>query len=83
MKQRYFKVILMVFPFFISSAFALSLGHLTVRDPVLGSRTLVYEKIDGYAVVEGDILVGKLSKLLAPQASILPAIGGGRWPHAD
>ena len=82
MKQLYFKRGLTALTFFMSSVSATSLGHLTVRDPVLGPRTLVYEKIDGYAVVEGDILVGKLTKLLAaPQASTLPAIGGGRWPN--
>lgn len=60
--------------------YATTLGHLTVVDPVMGLRDIVYEKIDGYAVVEGDILLKKLNENPRPvQALIVMKLGGGRW----
>ncbi len=64
-----------------SSVHASTLGHMTVADPVLGSRTVVYEELNGYAVVEGDILLGKLAKMNHQGAVITPKVGGSRWPH--
>jgi len=81
MQPLSFKIVLTVFSLFISSVSATTLGHLTVLDPKLGTRTIVYEKINGDAVVEGDILLGKVQALAAQQASIVPAIGGNRWPN--
>lgn len=66
---------------FISSSYASSLGQLTVVDPKQGTRTIVYEKINGDAVVEGDIIIAKLTKLDALKASVLPTLGGNRWPE--
>lgn len=34
---------------------ATTLGQIMIADPNLGSRVLVYEQINNYAVVEGDI----------------------------
>ena len=64
-----------------SSAQAASFGQLSVADPVLGSRTIVYEEKNGFAVTEGDILLGKLIKLKRPGAVITLKVGGSRWPH--
>lgn len=64
-----------------SSLIAASLGQTIVADPVLGSRRIIYEKINGYAVVEGDILIGKIAKLQNPGAMITHKMGGTRWPH--
>lgn len=65
----------------LSSLHATTLGQITVADPVMGSRTIVYEQENGYAVVEGDILLGTLEKLQHQGASITPKIGGSRWPQ--
>ena len=82
MKQWIFNFIFTALTLFISSVTATTLGHLTITDPVLGSRTIIYEEVDGYAVVEEDILLGKLDALSAKGASIiLPKIGGKRWPN--
>lgn len=64
-----------------ASANATTLGQTTVADPVLGSRTVVYEKINDYAIVEGDILIGKLAHLENRGAVITPKVGGSRWPN--
>lgn len=64
-----------------SPVYSVTLGQATVADPVLGSRTVTYEQIDDFAVVEGDILIGRLDKLNQPGAIITPKIGGSRWPH--
>ncbi len=69
-----------------SGVSAITLGHLTLVDPERGARDIVYEKIDGYAVVEGDILIGKLSRPSktssnTPHAMIIQRIEGERWPH--
>ena len=66
-----------------------SLGHLTLIDPNYGLRNIIYAKLDGYAVVENDILLTKIPKASpqdpylgrpAPQAMILLKLGGFRWP---
>lgn len=60
---------------------ATSLGQVTVLDQNQGTRILTYEKMNEYAVVEGDIIIGKLSKFAAAKAFILSKVGGGLWPH--
>ncbi len=60
---------------------AASLGQMTVADPVMGSRTIVYEQINDFAVVEGDILVGKVAHLNNQGAIITPKVGGSRWTN--
>ena len=79
MKQWVFNIVFATLSIFISSVTATTLGHVTVADPVLGSRSIVYEKINEYAVVEHDILLGKVATLSAKGAAILPPIGGSRW----
>lgn len=72
------KIILVCMIFTISSSFALSLGEITISDPELGVRHIVYENNHTYAVVEGDILIGQLDKF---SAIILPQIGGNHWSN--
>lgn len=63
------------------SGFSNNLGHISVTDPVLGQRSLVYQQINEFAVVEGDILLGKIVDLDIKSAIISPKINGSRWPH--
>lgn len=56
-------------------------GQVSVRDPVLGQRTLNFEQKNGYALVEGDIIIGKMKDINSPGAVIRPKIGGARWPN--
>jgi hypothetical protein len=51
-----------------------------VADPVQGVRPVTYEKIDAYAVAEGDIIIGRLAPL-SMKASIVSKLGGGVWLH--
>ncbi|CEG59105.1 Dot/Icm T4SS effector Zinc-dependent metalloprotease LegP [Legionella fallonii] len=67
---------------YFSSSNAIQLGKITVADPVIGNKTIVYEKKNGYAVVEGDILLGKVEELSHQGAVITVRVGGLRWPHA-
>lgn len=60
---------------------AIQLGEVTVNDPILGVRNIVYEKVGRLAIVEGDILVGKPGEVGKRSAMILPKISGGRWEH--
>lgn len=62
------------------SAQATPLSQLIVMDPEQGERTIVYETIKGYGVVEGDILIGKTSDLQNQWAIITPILSGARWP---
>jgi hypothetical protein len=66
---------------FLSPLNAVQLGNLTVADPVMGSRTIVYEQVNDYAIVEGDILLGKVANLNNQGAVITPKVGGSRWPN--
>lgn len=63
------------------SAQALELGQMIVFDPSTGSKTITYEKKDGYAVVEGDILLGRISEMNQESAIFRRKLGGSRWPH--
>lgn len=64
-----------------SLAHATTLGHITVADPVVGIKTIIYEEIDDYAMVEGDIILGKIININNKGAVITPRVGGSRWPH--
>jgi len=58
---------------------AQSLGQMTVHDPQLGTRSIIYDQINGFAVAEGDILLAKLTDLQRQGAVIRPKVGGNRW----
>lgn len=66
---------------FLSPLYALTLGQITITDPQMVSRSIVYEQMGNYAVVEGDIILGRIEKLKNPGAVITPKVGGSRWPH--
>lgn len=66
---------------FLSSSYATTLGNITIADPVMGTRSIVYEQINDYAVVEGDILIGKIANLQHQGAVITPKVGGSRWAN--
>ncbi|HAT8179602.1 TPA: peptidase [Legionella pneumophila] len=63
----------------LSSAHAINLNQITIADPIMGSRTITYEQIGEFAVVEGDILIGKAANLKNQGAVITPKVGGSRW----
>lgn len=46
-------------------------------DPDGQSREIVYENQNGYAIAEGDIILGKINKIFA---SVVTSAGGKRWP---
>lgn len=88
MKHHRLKTTLSILAFILSPLAIASnpLGHVTIIDPILGARDIVYEKIDGYGVAEGDIIVQKLPSTkkemnAKPQALILLKLGGVRWPQ--
>jgi hypothetical protein len=66
---------------FITSLNATQLGQITVADPIMGSRTIVYNQVNGYAVAEGDIIIGKIVDLAQQGAVITPKVSGSRWPN--
>lgn len=55
--------------------------HLSISDPVLGNRNVGYEEVNGRAITEGDIILGKIVHLQRQGAVITLKIGGSRWPH--
>lgn len=67
--------------FSANSVYAIELGQTMIADKALGSRTITYEKRDGYALVEGDILIGTLADLRHQGAIITPELSGRRWPN--
>lgn len=73
---------------FVKDILAGSYGSLVYYDQNMGTRNIKYEKISGYAIVEGDIILKKLENLrdknpIYPQAVVLVKLGGGRWPNAE
>lgn len=65
----------------MSLTHAATWGHLTIYNPATGSKTITYEEKNGFAVVEGDIVVGKLSDFKKQGAIVVTKVGGTRWPH--
>lgn len=55
------------------------LGLVDVTDPLYGNRTITYERINNFAVVEGDILLAKIDDLQRKSAVFRLKIGGSRW----
>lgn len=70
-----------LFTLFHTMSSAVTLGQISIFDPNSGSRTIVYKKMGGYGVVEGDILIGKLTELTASPAVIRKKIGGSKWSN--
>jgi hypothetical protein len=66
---------------FISSLQANSFGQMTATDRFFGSRSIIYEELNGDAVVEGDILLGNVAKLQQQGAVSTSNVGGSRWPN--
>lgn len=73
------KLVSIAFILSASSSFATKSGNLDIADPVLGNRTLVYEKFEDFAVVEGDIIIGRISEFQGRGAVFRPQIGGSPW----
>ncbi|MFC3908215.1 Dot/Icm T4SS effector Zinc-dependent metalloprotease LegP [Legionella dresdenensis] len=68
--------------FFSGISYAgISIGHITISNPDIGSQDVTYERVNNYALVEGDIIIGKISELDKPGAVIRSRLGGSRWRH--
>ena len=81
MKKWSLRIFFTALTIYMTDVAAITIGHISVIDPKLGSHTLTYEIINKFAVVEGDILIGKAAILAQKRAIILSSIGGGRWPQ--
>lgn len=81
MKIRTLTAQLVISTLLFSSSYAAPFGQVTVADPLMGSRSIVYEQINDFAVVEGDILIGKVDQLQHQGAVITNKVGGFRWPN--
>ncbi|BCA97172.1 peptidase [Legionella antarctica] len=79
MKHRLKAISFVCFSFFLSPLNADHIKKVTVADPISGSRFVEYEEIDGYAITEGDIILGKITDLNQHGAVITPMLGGSRW----
>lgn len=66
---------------FLSVVNASQIGQITVSDSIMGTRTIQYAPMNGFAVAEGDIIIGKLAALNQQGAVITPKVGGSRWPN--
>lgn len=66
---------------YLSPLHATILGQIIIADRNSGSRVLVYERINDYAVVEGDILIAKMRTIEQQGAIITKRIHGSRWPQ--
>ena len=79
MHRALFRLIILVLS--TQTVMAANTQEVTVNDPVLGARAITYEQQGGYALVEGDIILGRAHELGVKHAAILPKVTGGRWPH--
>lgn len=72
----YLKALTLLSILFISSLKASPLKEINI-----GTRIITYEEKNGYAIVEGDILLGSLKELQQKGAIITPKLEGTHWPH--
>jgi hypothetical protein len=80
MKKLIISWVASVFMLISSISTATQLGQINVQHPVLGQQTVTYEALNGYAVAEGDVLLG----LLKPSSALMQAsvikLDARRWP---
>lgn len=76
---RFFCICTCLFSFVATQAS--SLEKITVINPKGEEQAIYYDTINGYAVVEGDILLGKVANLKHHGAVITPKLGGFHWPN--
>lgn len=62
-----------------TTGFANKTATIAIADTILGNRVIEYELINDYAVVEGDIIIGKLIDMTTPTAIIKPRLGSNLW----
>ncbi len=77
------KILIILFSITYGSGnlFADNYGHLIYFDQTNAKKDIVYVKVDNYAITEGDIILKKFNKNIAPQATILAKFRGGRWQN--
>ncbi len=64
-----------------STTRAEALGQMTVLHPILGQHVVTYEAVDGYAVVEGDILLTTLKRTPNVMQAAVVKLETRRWPE--
>lgn len=62
-KQVFVYFLTFGFMFFILPVRADIISKAIIIDVRLGLRTILYKNIDGFAIVEGDIILGKINAL--------------------
>ncbi|MFY7698316.1 MAG: Dot/Icm T4SS effector Zinc-dependent metalloprotease LegP [Legionella sp.] len=72
---------LMVYFLMVNYSIAASLAQMTVNDPALGARSITYKVHRRYAIVEGDIILGRIVNQKLMGATVVNNISGGHWPH--
>ncbi len=82
-------ITLLIWGCILSNVFAANnYGSFIYYDKAYGTQNIVYEKVSGYAIVEGDIILKKLDSMrdkssISPQAVVLVKLSGGRWPNGE
>lgn len=66
---------------FSSLSLANTIGQIMVTDSLYNNRSITYEQIDGFAVVEGDILLAPMEELSGKKAVFRLKLGGSRWEN--
>ncbi|CDZ76172.1 Flavastacin precursor [Legionella massiliensis] len=66
-----------------SYCLAKPLGQVQITDPLFNNRSIIYEVINGFAVVEGDILLAKVQELGNRNAVFRLKLGGSRWENGQ
>lgn len=74
------KVSYLAFLLYFSNGIAENAQQALVTDPNYGTRSVVYENKDGYAVMEGDIIIGTIEEMQR-QGAIVHKMLNKRWPN--
>ncbi len=73
--------LLMIFLFFYHSVNSETLGQISVIHKGLGAHTVVYEAAHGYAIAEGDILLGRLQPSSSTMKASIIKFDAYWWPQ--
>lgn len=76
---RTFKLLLLAFGLTSSFSQATSLSQIFVQDSSFKIHSVTYEQVNGFAIVEDDIILAKVNNLTKKDAVFRLKLGGSRW----
>lgn len=79
--HRFRSILFISLPLFATHLQAATMGEMMLYDENKAPVKITYEQKNGYAMVEGDIILAKIKELKLQGAVVCTKMGGFRWKH--